>query len=629
MVSSNASAFQLRGSRGKALAGTTLGFFFGFASVVLFGITVNYFKDGMSLTPVLVGILIAIPNLTGSLLRIPFGAWVDSDGARKPFLILLFLSLAGVALLFIWALIFFESGRIDQSHFPLLLITGALSGCGIATFSVGIGQVSYWYPQERQGTALGVYAGLGNLAPGLFSWILPAAIMTLGIAWTYGAWMMVILIGIILYWLLGFRAPYFQLISFGIAREESSREARRYGQTIFPKNGAWRGMVAASRIWQTWALVGIYFVTFGGFLALTGWFPTYWKEFQHTDIPTAGLLAGGYAVLASLIRVPGGKIADIFGGTGTTLAALFVTLTGSFLLMVPGHMNISILGMLLMAAGMGTGNAAVFKLVPQKIPEAVGGAAGWVGGLGAFGGFVIPPAMGLFVDAFGTKGYPMGFSIFAFLTVFGLFCILLMAKPGILSGFLGLMGRYLFDLRMGALLSGTLCVLAFMTLFDPAAIKLPDNQQGYTPPQPVKFSHKIHAGDNSIPCLYCHGGAEQSAIAGIPSANVCMNCHTQILPDSPEVQKITLALDTGSPLEWTRVYNLPDFVRFNHSAHVTVGVPCETCHGQVAQMEVVAQVPDLSMGWCVNCHRDYSRNPPDILAVSSVNASTDCAICHY
>ena len=140
----------LRGSPNHALFGATIGFFIGFGAVSLFGPTAHSFVQVMHLTPEQVGFLVAIPMLTGSLLRIPFGAWVDTTGGKLPFLILLILSVIGIGGLYYMLLTLYPD-HLDQSHYPLLLFFGALGGCGIATFSVGIGQVSYWFPKNNPG----------------------------------------------------------------------------------------------------------------------------------------------------------------------------------------------------------------------------------------------------------------------------------------------------------------------------------------------------------------------------------------------------------------------------------------------------------------------------------------------
>ena len=143
----------------------------------------------------------------------------------------------------------------------------------------------------------------------------------------------------------------------------------------------------------------------------------------------------------------------------------------------------------------------------------------------------------------------------------------------------------------------------------------------YQPEQPIAFSHKIHAGDNGIDCNYCHSSARNSKTAGIPSANVCMNCHANITSGTNtgkiEIQKIYDAIgynpDTREyiedyeqkPIQWVRIHNLPDLAYFNHSQHVSVGgLECQECHGPVEEMDVVYQHSELTMGWCVDCHRE-------------------------
>ena len=172
--------------------------------------------------------------------------------------------------------------------------------------------------------------------------------------------------------------------------------------------------------WKTWVLVALYFTTFGGFLALTAWFPTYWVSFFAVGGITAGALTALYSLLTSAIRVSGGSLSDKIGGETTALLALVVLLGGAGLMAWSHSVAISVAAEILMALGMGINNAAVFKLVPQEVPQAVGGAAGWVGGLGAFGGFVIPPVLGAFVGEQGSAGYAMGFVMFVALAAVSL-----------------------------------------------------------------------------------------------------------------------------------------------------------------------------------------------------------------
>jgi cytochrome c551/c552 len=169
-----------------------------------------------------------------------------------------------------------------------------------------------------------------------------------------------------------------------------------------------------------------------------------------------------------------------------------------------------------------------------------------------------------------------------------------------------------------------------------AAIGL-GRQQNYQPEQPIFFSHKVHPGTNQISCLYCHGGAWDSKMAGVPSLNVCMNCHAAIndykgeplyrengkeVDATGEIQKLYSYTgydpksgkytEPGKQIVWVKIHNLPDHVYFNHSQHIRAGkVQCQTCHGNITQMNEVKQFAELSMGWCINCHRTTKVNFPD------------------
>lgn len=212
-----------------------------------------------------------------------------------------------------------------------------------------------------------------------------------------------------------------------------------------------------------------------------------------------------------------------------------------------------------------------------------------------------------------------------------------------------------------------------------SAIGLGRNK-GYQPEQPIYYSHKVHAGINQINCLYCHGGAQESKHANIPSVNVCMNCHMQIneytgaatekliredgteVNGTAEIQKLykyagwdatsRKYTGEGKPIEWIRIHNLPDHVYFNHSQHIKAGkVQCQTCHGEITNMGEVKQFAELSMGWCVNCHREtqvqfkengfysiYEKFHKDLkdgkldsakgITVEKVGG-TECQKCHY
>lgn len=173
---------------------------------------------------------------------------------------------------------------------------------------------------------------------------------------------------------------------------------------------------------------------------------------------------------------------------------------------------------------------------------------------------------------------------------------------------------------------------------------------GYQPVQPVEYSHAMHVGQLGMDCRYCHNTVETSAVAAIPPTQTCMNCHVAIKPDSAKLIKVREAYATGMPIEWLRVHDLPDYAYFDHSAHVTRGVGCVSCHGRIDTMDVVSQDQPLSMGWCLDCHRDPAPNlrpveavtvmdwvPPDgdqlaagkrVMEELQINPPTDCTACH-
>jgi len=156
---------------------------------------------------------------------------------------------------------------------------------------------------------------------------------------------------------------------------------------------------------------------------MTAWLPVYWTSFHSVTPILAGTLAGVYSIVASLVRVGGGYLSDRIGGETTGILALAIMLAGAILMTLSGDFQLSVAAEIIMAVGMGVANAAVFQLVAQEVPEAVGGAAGWVGGLGAFGGFAIPPIMGTIVQLQGIEGYANGFVVFICLAMASLLLV--------------------------------------------------------------------------------------------------------------------------------------------------------------------------------------------------------------
>ncbi len=151
---------------------------------------------------------------------------------------------------------------------------------------------------------------------------------------------------------------------------------------------------------------------------------------------------------------------------------------------------------------------------------------------------------------------------------------------------------------LAAPLVGLGAVLALYYWFAPAFTDV-----GYQPDQPVPFSHRLHAGELGMDCRYCHNTVEKAALAAIPPAATCMNCHATVKPDSPKLAPIRESYESGKPVEWVRVHMVPDYAYFDHSVHVAGGVGCVECHGRIDQMEKVTQIKPLGMSWCLDCHR--------------------------
>lgn len=192
---------------------------------------------------------------------------------------------------------------------------------------------------------------------------------------------------------------------------------------------------------------------------------------------------------------------------------------------------------------------------------------------------------------------------------------------------------------------GAICLVGFVWYYlSPKYLEV-----GYRPVQPIHYSHKLHAGDLGIDCRYCHSGVETERNAGIPPVQVCMNCHNMIGKDNPNLAPLREAWETGKPIQWVRVHDLPDYAYFNHAMHIRAQIGCESCHGNVSQMEVVTRMEPLSMGWCLDCHRNPAQHirPANMITkfnwkptqedldyaekfmvAKKIRASEDCSTCH-
>jgi MFS transporter, NNP family, nitrate/nitrite transporter len=340
-------------------------------------------RERLGLDPLQVSIALAIPVLLGSLGRIPLGVLADRYGGRSVFSAVMAVSIVP-AFLMGWV-----------GSFAQLALCGFFIGIALACFSVGVGFVSGWYPPERQGSALGIY-GAGNIGQSLAAFGSPVIAGLLGYVWGFWAFGLVLAVWLVVFML-------------------AARNAPRTGPA---KTLA--GSLRPLRERMSWVLSLYYFLTFGGFVAMAVYLPTFLTETFGLTPQDAGFRTAGFVVLATLMRPVGGALADKIGG-GTILFWVFpATALMAVFLAIPTMPTFTV-GALGMAAAIGLGNGAVFKLVPEYFPESVGSVTGLVGAAGGLGGFFPPLLLGAVRQV--TGAYTLGF---VFLGIFALICLLVL-----------------------------------------------------------------------------------------------------------------------------------------------------------------------------------------------------------
>src|SRR5947209_19492833 len=338
-------------------------------------------KKQFHLTPVQVSIAVAIPVLLGSLGRIPLGLLSDRFGGRRIFAWTMALSVGGALLM----------GEVNS--YQQLLIFGFFTGIALASFAVGVAFVSGWYPARRQGFALGVY-GAGNVGQSLAAFGAPLLFLRLGLRNTF--WSFAVLLAL---W----------LVVFLFLAEDAPRSGP-------PKTLA--GMLRPLGDRMSWALSFFYFLTFGGFVAMSIYLPMFLTEIFKLTPQDAGMRTAGFVLLATAMRPIGGWLSDRVGGL-TILLWIFPFVTLMAMLLTLQTMEPFTIGALGMAAAIGLGNGAVFKLVPEYFPQSVGAVTGLVGAMGGLGGFFPPLALGIIRQQ--TGSFLWGFALLA---AFALICLL-------------------------------------------------------------------------------------------------------------------------------------------------------------------------------------------------------------
>jgi NNP family nitrate/nitrite transporter-like MFS transporter len=344
-------------------------------------------KQRLGLEPMQVSIALAVPVLLGSLGRIPLGMLADRYGGRLVFSLVMLGSVVPAVLM----------GWVDS--YPQLLACGLFLGLALASFSVGVGAVSRWYPPSRQGAALGVY-GAGNIGQSLAAFGSPVLATAFGYAWGFWAFALLTIAWLAAYTLLARDAP-------------GPAAGRKLSDFLRPLGDS-RG----------WVLSLYYFLTFGGFVAMAIYLPTFLTEMFNLTPADAGRRTAGFVVLATLARPLGGWLADRFGGR-RILAVVFPTTTVMAFLLAFPMMGAFTVGALGMAAAIGLGNGAVFKLVPEYFPESVGSVTGLVGAAGGLGGFFPPLVLGAIRQT--TGSFAWGFVL---LGLFSAGCLAVLALTG-------------------------------------------------------------------------------------------------------------------------------------------------------------------------------------------------------
>lgn len=356
------------------LAVATISFALCFAVFGSISAMMPILRERLELSPLQVSLAVAVPVLLGSLGRIPLGILTDRFGGRRIFLATMLASIIPAALL----------GFVQE--YWQLLVCGFFAGISLASFSIGVGFVSRWFPPQKQGSALGIY-GAGNIGQSLAAYGSPLLAGAAGYQW--GFWTFAVLLAV---WLIAFAA---------LARDaEAPRVDRSLAQVLEPLKQR-----------ESWMLSLFYFLTFGGFVAMSVYLPIFLTQMFELTPQDAGLRTAGFVMLATLVRPLGGSLADRIGGRTVLLYVFPATFVMGIFLACPLLSTFTV-GALGMAMAIGIGNGAVFKLVPDYFPTSVGAVTGLVGAAGGLGGFFPPLLVGAIYQQ--TGSYSLGFILLSF-----------------------------------------------------------------------------------------------------------------------------------------------------------------------------------------------------------------------
>jgi len=359
--------------RGRQLFLVTMAFTLSFSVWGLISGLAPRFKDLYGLSDVQTAIAVAVPIILGSLFRLPMGILADRYGGRVIFCALLAFAVV-------------PAGAIALIHsYVALLIGGFFLGLAGSSFAVGVSFTNKWYPPEKQGLALGLF-GIGTVGQSIVVFLGPRLASAL-------SWEAV-------FWIFGLASLAWSAVFWRWGRDAAAgrpTSLRRLAHVFLHERLAW-------------ALAFFYFITFGGFVALGVYLPTLLRNYFGLSLEDAGMRTAGFVLLATIMRPVGGRLADRVGGA-RVLAAVFILTAGLALLLTSADLGIFRIGALGVAAVLGLGNGAVFKLVPERFPHEVGAVTGLVGAVGGLGGFFPPIILGVLKET--TGQYTIGFVLLA------------------------------------------------------------------------------------------------------------------------------------------------------------------------------------------------------------------------
>lgn len=373
-------------SRGLQLTLSTGAFAVCFAIFGSVSAMMPLLKKAMHLDPVQVSIALAVPVLLGSLGRIPLGMLTDRFGGRKVFSAVMACSIVPAIFM----------GFVDS--YRQLILAGFFIGIALASFSVGVAFTSRWFPPEQQGRALGIY-GAGNAGQSLAAFGAPMIAAALGMRWGF--------------WIFGVATFAWLALYLAFAQDPPGvQRPKSFAESLQPLKTA-----------DSWILSLYYFLTFGGFVAMSIYLPTFLTDMFKLTPQDAGLRTAGFVLLATTMRPIGGTLADKVGGQRVLVFVFPFTALMALVMAGPTMMPTFTIGALGMAMAIGLGNGAVFKLVPQYFPKTVGSVTGLVGAAGGLGGFFPPLLLGIVRKE--TGSFTIGFGLLA---AFAVICLLVLMR---------------------------------------------------------------------------------------------------------------------------------------------------------------------------------------------------------